>query len=65
MKTALRAFTFNYINVDEKQFGTDVKRLKVLKELRKKITILKPDKGQGLQFRPKSWSKKDKMNHNF
>ena len=64
----MRAFTFNYINVDEKQFGIDGKRLKVLKELRKKITILKPDKGRGLQFRPispESRSKKDKMNRNF
>ena len=42
----MRAFTFNYIDVDEKQFGIDGKRLKVLKELGKKITILKPDKGQ-------------------
>ena len=48
IKTVLRAFTFNYINVDEKQFGIDGKRLKVLKELKKKITILKPDKGQGV-----------------
>ena len=44
--TAIRAFPFNYIDVDEKQFGIDGKRLKVLKELTKKITILKPDKGQ-------------------
>ena len=46
IKTALHAFTFNYINADEKQFSIDGKQLKVLKELRKKITILKPDKGQ-------------------
>ena len=46
IKTAIRAFPFNYIDVDEKQFGIDGKRLKVLKELAKKITILKPDKGQ-------------------
>ena len=34
--------------LDDKQFGIDAKRLKVLEELRKKITILKPDKGQGI-----------------
>ena len=45
IKTALHAFTFNYINADEKQFSIDGKWLKVLKELRK-TTILKPDKGQ-------------------
>ena len=48
IKTALHAFTFNYIDKDEKQFGIDGKRLEVLQELRKKITILKPDKGQGV-----------------
>ena len=44
----LRHFTFNYIIVDEKQFDIDGKQLKVLKELRKKITILKSDEGQGV-----------------
>ena len=48
IKTALHAFTFNSIDKDEKQFGIDGKRLEVLQELRKKITILKPDKGQGV-----------------
>ena len=45
IKTTLCIFTFNYINVDEKQFAIHGKQLKVLKELRKKITILK---GQGV-----------------
>ena len=44
----MRAFTFNYIDVDENQFGIDGEGLKVLKELRKKRTILTPDKGQGV-----------------
>lgn len=48
IKTALRAFKFNYIDVDEKKIGIDGKQLKVLKELRKKTTILKPHKGQGV-----------------
>ena len=48
IKTALRAFKFNSIDIDEKQFGIVGIRLKALKELRKKITILKPDKGQGV-----------------
>ena len=50
IKTALRAFTFNSIDKDEKQFGIVGIRLKALKELRKKITILKPDKGQGVML---------------
>ena len=48
IKAALRAFKFNSIDIDEKQFGIVGIRLKALKELRKKITILKPDKGQGV-----------------
>ena len=48
IKIALCAFTFNYIDVDEKQIGIDGKQLKLLKKVRKKTTILKPDKGQGL-----------------
>ena len=38
----MRAFIFNYIDVEDQQFGTDGKRLKVFKELRNKTTILKP-----------------------
>ena len=34
--------------LDDKQFGINAKRLKVLEELRKKITILKSDKGQDI-----------------
>ena len=34
--------------LDDKQFGINAKRLKLLEELRKKITILKPDKGQDI-----------------
>ena len=45
IKTALPSFTFKYIDLDEKQFGINGKGLKVLKELKKKITILKPDEG--------------------
>ena len=45
----MRVFTFNRIDVNEKRFGgIDGKRLNVVKEQKKKKTILKPDKGQGV-----------------
>ena len=42
----MQAYTFNYIDVDEKQFDTDGKQLTVLKEYSKKIIILKSDKAE-------------------
>ena len=48
IKIALCAFTLNFIDVDEKQISIDGKQLKVLKKVRKKTAILKPDNGQGL-----------------
>ena len=47
-KNALRAFTYNYLDLDDKQFISDSKRLKVLKSLKKDYVLLKPDKGQGI-----------------
>ena len=47
-KNALRAFTYNYLDLNDKQFISDSKRLKVLKSLKKDYVLLKPDKGQGI-----------------
>ena len=47
IKTAMRDFTFKYTDIDQKQFDIDEKQWKVLKTLRKKIIILKPNKVQG------------------
>ena len=47
-KNGLRAFTYNYLDLDDKQFISDSKRLKVLKSLKKDYVLLKPDKGQGI-----------------
>ena len=38
----------NYLDLDDKQFISDSKRLKVLKSLKKDYVLLKPDKGQGI-----------------
>ena len=45
-KNVLRAFTYNYLDLDDIQFISDSKRLKVLKSLKKDYVLLKPDKGQ-------------------
>ena len=47
LKTTLKAFTFNYLDIDERRYIHDSKSLKILRELREKFMILKPDKGQG------------------
>ncbi|XP_066924963.1 uncharacterized protein [Clytia hemisphaerica] len=48
VQTALKSFTYNYLDLDTKQFRSDQNLIKVVRELRKKCLILKPDKGQGI-----------------
>ena len=48
VKNALRPFTFNYIDLDLKEYHTDRKKIKTLDELTTKFSILKPDKGNGI-----------------
>ena len=48
LKITLKAFTFNYLDINDKRYIHDSKSLKVLRELHEKFVILKPDKGQGL-----------------
>ena len=48
VQTILKAFTYNYLDLDLKQFSTDQKHIKVLRRLRERCMILKPDKGQGV-----------------
>ena len=45
-KTTVSAFTFDYLDIDNKRYIHDSKSLKVLRESRQKFVILKPDKGQ-------------------
>ena len=47
-KMALRSFAYSYLDVDVKQYGIDSKRLKILRRLKHKCVILKPDKGSGI-----------------
>ena len=48
IKTALKSFTFQYLDIDEKQTWQDKKRIKVIRRLHERVVILKPDKGQGV-----------------
>ena len=46
LKTALKAFTFNYLDIDDKRHFHDSKLLSDLRKLKEKFVILKPDKRQ-------------------
>ena len=48
VKYALRAFAYNIIEIDDRRFGNDKKIIKVIRNLKKRMIILKPDKGQGV-----------------
>ena len=47
VKTALRAFTYSYIDIYDKRYSLDKKKINIIKQLREKYTILKPD-GNGI-----------------
>lgn len=48
IKNALRSFAFNLIDIDDKRIFKDSKSIKIIKNLRKSLVILKPDKGNGI-----------------
>ena len=48
MQTALRAFTYNYLDLASKDYHLERKRMNVIQNLREKVMILKPDKYQGI-----------------
>ena len=47
-KNTFRAFSFNVRDTDDKSVYRDSKKLKRIKDLRKDLAILKPDKGNGV-----------------
>ena len=47
-KTAIKSLTYSLLDLDTKRYFTDSKRMKIIKSLRKKFAILKPDKGNGI-----------------
>ena len=48
VKTALRAFSYSLLDLDDPQFSKDAKHIKIIKSLRESFAILKPDKGNGV-----------------
>ena len=47
-KNQLRALAFNLINLDEKQFFKDKKKLETIRSLKERVVLLTPDKGNGV-----------------
>ena len=48
VQTALKYFTYSYLDLDSKQFLNDKKHINTIRQRRNKCIILKPDKGQGV-----------------
>ena len=48
LKTTLKVFTFNYLDIYDRRYFHDNKRLNALRELRNKFATLKPHIGQGI-----------------
>ena len=48
VKTALKSFTYSYLNLGFKNVGDDQRRINVLRSLRERSMVLKPDKRQGI-----------------
>ena len=48
VKNALRSFAWNLIDLEDRHFFNDSKKTRIIKSLRKRAVILKPDKGQGI-----------------
>ena len=46
-KSVLRGLAFNFINIEDSRIYKDTNHIKVIKQLRKDIAILKPDKSNG------------------
>ena len=47
-QTVLKAFTYNYLDLEVKQLFNEQNKIKALQNLRERCMILKPDKGQGI-----------------
>ena len=52
-RNALRAFTFNILDFDDKRVALDNKQIKIIKDLQSSTVILKPDKGEDVVLIPK------------
>ena len=48
VQAALGAFTYNYLDIESRDYQLDQKKIRVLRNLKERFAILKPDKGQGV-----------------
>ena len=48
IKNSLRGLTFNLINIEDTRIYKDSNKVKIIQELCKHVTILKPGKGNGI-----------------
>ena len=48
VKNNLRSFTYNCLDLDLKEYIVDRKRIRILADMTKTLSILKPDKGNGI-----------------
>ena len=48
IKNALRSFAYNMMEIDDRRFFTDSKMLKIIRNLKERMVIVKPDKGMGI-----------------
>ena len=48
VQTALRAFTYKYLDLKSKDYHLNRKRVNIIQNLRVKVIILKPEIGQGI-----------------
>ena len=48
VQTALRAFTYNYLGLESKDYHLERKQMNIVQNLTEKFMILEPDKGQGI-----------------
>ena len=48
VQTALRAFTYNYLDIESRDYQLDPKKFRVIRNLKEIFAILKPDKGRGM-----------------
>ena len=48
VQIALKSFTYSYLYLDLKNYGLDQNKIKILRDLKDKCMILKPDKGKDI-----------------
>ena len=48
VKNSLCSFAYNYVDLDLREYNIDHKKIRILNKLSRELSILKPDKGNGI-----------------